>query len=182
MTKKVLKEKITIYRKYIEYFSIIVGIFIPIVCFLLLPKMNILFEPLSTFGISDETYLLWFVFIQIISINLFLLNYDRSKCLPLKTLNALSTVSLSMLGIINMNIRYLHNTLAIIFFLSYTAYIFWYGYSIISHNIRHSIISIIISIFIILSSIVSILGFNLGYGIFEVIFILSIIFWNRIVK
>ena len=182
MKREILKNKISTYRRKIEYISIILGIVIPLTCFFLLPKMDILFEPLSIFGISKETSSIWFIFIQFISITLFALNYGRSNLKTLAVLNTTSSLSLSLVGIIDMNTRFLHNSFALIFFLSYTGYIFWYGYNLIHTNTKSAIMSISISIFIILSSFISIVGLELGYGIFELIFISSIIFWNKTVK
>jgi hypothetical protein len=77
-----------------------------------------------------------------------------------------------------MSVLYYHNLFAIIFFLSYTGFIFWYGFNRIKTDIRRAIVSIGVSIFIVTSSVISIGLMHFGYGIFELFFITSIIFWN----
>lgn len=78
-------------KKYVTWFSIFLGILIPLTCFYLLP-VNIILEPLSKFGIAEETKYLWNFFLQIISILLFINNYNlikdfEEKLLTTKILN-----------------------------------------------------------------------------------------------
>ena len=173
------------FKNNLAIISSIIGIIIPIICFYLLPNINILLDPLSTFGVAKETWLLWLIFIQIISVLLYFSNLssinkikDDIKSIEftiLKFINIISSVSLSLTGFIPMNVRYIHLGFAAIFFLSYTAFIFWWGVLNIKYNLKIAIISIITSIIIILTSFTTII---FGYGLFELTFILLICYWN----
>ena len=55
-------------KKNLSILTAIIGIAVPIFCFYILPTINILFDPLSKFGIEKETKSIWLWFIQIISI------------------------------------------------------------------------------------------------------------------
>ena len=173
------------FKKHLILFSSILGILIPIACFFLLP-LDIFEEPLSKFGVSEKTKYLWLSFTQIIAILLYINNinviYDIYNSISkfqfkiLKYINIISILSLSLTGIINMNIKYPHLIFATIFFFFYTAFIFWWGVFNIKYNLKIALFSIIISLLILSSTISIKMGY--GYGIFEIIFILSIIIWN----
>lgn len=171
-------------KKYVTWFSIFLGILIPLTCLYLLP-VNIILEPLSKFGIAKETKYLWNFFLQMISILLFinnnsLINDFEEKLLTTKILHLLKiiiSVSLSLTGFITMDIRYFHLSFAAIFFLSYTAFMFWYGFLHIKYNLRRSIFSMLISILVIISSFSTLF---IGYGPFEIFFISSIILFHYI--
>ena len=94
----------------------------------------------------------------------------------LNIINYLSVVSLILSAIINMNFRILHLTLASIFFLLSTLYIFLYGY--FYKNIRYSVS--LLSMFVVSINTILILlvfYFDISYGLFEVFFILNLITW-----
>jgi len=174
-----------IFKKNLIIVSSIIGIIIPIICFYLLPDLNILLDPLSKFGIAKETWLIWDLFIQIIatllylsgvnSINKIKENITSLQYKILNIVNIISSVSLSLTGFIPMNIKYIHLGFATIFFLSYTGFIFWWGVLNIKYNLKTAIISIITAILIFLSSLSTI---KFGYGMFELTFIGLIIYWN----
>jgi len=173
-------------KKDLSILTAIVGIAVPIFCFYIIPDINILFDPLSKFGIEKETKLIWMWFIQIIALLLYINNtnhIDKIKhylnniqSLVLKSLNIISSLFLSLTGFITMDIRLFHLGFATIFFLTYTGFIFWWGFVNIKYNLKNTIISISSALFIILSSFITTFGY--GYGIFELFFISSIIFWN----
>ncbi len=174
------------FKKILIIFSSILGVLIPIACFFLIPSLNIFIEPLSKFGVSSKTKYLWLFFTQIISILLYINNLNIISEISesinslqlsiLKYINIISIISLSMAGIINMNFRYPHLIFATIFFLFYTAFIFWFGVYNIRYNLKVALFSIITSLLILSSTLSIKMGY--GYGIFEIIFITSIIIWN----
>lgn len=63
------------FKKHLILFSSILGILIPIACFFILP-LDIFVEPLSKFGVSEETKYLWLSFTQIIAILLYINNVN----------------------------------------------------------------------------------------------------------
>lgn len=173
------------FKNNLSIVSSIIGIMIPIICFYLLPNVNILLDPLSKFGVAKETWLLWLLFIQITSILLYFSNLNIIKKIKdditiiqfrtLEIINIISSVSLSFTGFIPMDIKYIHLGFAAIFFLSYTGFIFWWGVFNIKYNMKIAIISIITSMLIIISSFSTL---QFGYGIFELSFIILICYWN----
>lgn len=174
------------FKKHLMVISTFIGIFIPIICFFLIPQWDISIEPLSKFGISDETKYLWLAFNQIIALLLFVNNINAIdhmvgeinlfKLKVLKYINIISIFSLSLSGFINMNHTYTHLVFATMFFLFYTAFIFWWGVFNIRYHLKKAIFSIVIALIILSSTYTLQMGY--GYGIFEAIFIVSIIIWN----
>jgi hypothetical protein len=177
-------------KRNLSILTALIGVTIPIFCFYLLPNINILFDPLSRFGIEPQTKFIWLCFMQIIAILLYFINkiniikisenISPIQNLILNSLNIISSLSLSLTGLITMEIRLFHLGLATIFFLSYTGFIFWWGYLNIKYNLKIAIFSIISSIFIMSSSFITAFGY--GYGMFEIIFITSIILWNIFIR
>ncbi len=177
------------FRKYLYIISSFIGILIPIFCFYLLPNINILSEPLSKFGIAEETRFIWMFFLQILSLLLYLSNLNSIEKIQknintfeltiLTTINIISSVSLSLTGLIDMSIKYIHLGFAGVFFLAYTGFIFWWGFLNIKHNLKDAILSISISILILLSFFIIVKYMSFGYGISEVIFIILITYWNH---
>lgn len=176
------------FRKYLYIISSFIGILIPIFCFYLLPNINILVDPLSKFGIAKETRFIWMFFLQILSLLLYLSNLNSIEKIQknintfeltvLTTINIISSVSLSLTGLIDMSIKYVHLGFAGVFFLAYTGFIFWWGFLNIKTNLKHAILSIVIALLILLSSFITIGYMAFGYGLSEVIFIILIIYWN----
>jgi hypothetical protein len=177
MFKVIFKSLIKVYN----YTSIFFGIIIPILCFQILPDINILEDPLSIFGIKDDTKILWISFNILISLSILSIGYESNKMIKdiennklLNVINYLSVVSLILSAIINMNFRILHLTFASIFFLLSTLYIFLYGY--FYKNIRYSVS--LLSMFVVSINTILILlvfYFDISYGLFEVFFILNLI-------
>jgi hypothetical protein len=172
-------------KKWVTFFSVFIGISIPIICFLLIDEINLLLEPLSKFGVNNRTKYLWNFFIFIISIiifkkNKYLLiesNINDNFKIILNYFNISILISLILTGLIHMEYKLLHLSFATFFFLSYTGFIFWWGVSNIKLNFKESIFSFFISISIILSTFTFIFT-EWGYGPFEIIFILLISIWN----
>lgn len=173
------------FKKHFMIISTLLGIFIPIYCVFLIPTWDISIEPLSKFGVSTETKHLWFFFTQVIALLLYvnntnaidhMLNSNIFHVKILKWINIISISSLSLSGLINMNFVYTHLLFAVIFFLFYTAFIFWWGVFNIKYDLKKAFFSIFISLLILISTYTIQMGY--GYGVFEAIFILSIIIWN----
>ena len=108
MFKVIFKSLIKVYN----YTSMFFGIVIPILCFQILPDINILEDPLSIFGIKDDTKILWISFNILISLSLLSIGYESNKMIKdvennkiLNIINYLSVISLILSAIINMNFR-----------------------------------------------------------------------------
>jgi hypothetical protein len=177
------------FKKNLYIFSSIIGILIPIFCYYLLPNINILYEPLSKFGIAKETRFIWMGFMQILAVLLYLNNLNNIEKIHknintfeltiLTVINIVASISLSLTGLIDMSIKYVHLGFAGIFFLAYTGFIFWWGFLNIKHNLRDAILSISISLLILLSFFIIVEYMTFGYGVSEVIFIILITYWNH---
>lgn len=177
---------INTFRKIIKFYnntSILFGILIPIICYNILPDINIFNDPLSRFGIEENTKYLWITFNIMISISMYSIGRNSNKYIDnpyhkkiLDILNILSSIFLTLSALITMDIRIIHLTLASLFFTSSNIYIFIFGYFMKNKNIKTSIISIIITTINILFLIL-IFYFKISYGIFEVAFILNLIIW-----
>lgn len=160
------------------------GIFVPILCWFIAP-IDLIEDPLSLFGIDKNTYIIWGLFMQIISFYLFFnswtfitenKSFNKIQELTLKTLTTSSCSFLSLTGAINMSFTWIHISFAALFFLSYAALVFWTGFFSIKNNFLFARTSITISILMVLSSFLLLL-FN-GLAPFEIVFILLIIVWN----
>lgn len=180
MINNIMRSLLNYYRK----ISIIIGIIISIVCYLMITDANILNDPLSRFGIEPQTKEMWILFNQLMALSLLSSGIESNKIinnlLYKKILNYLlytSLICFSLSGFITMDIRYIHLSLAAAFFLLYLGYIFWYG--IFSRIKRITALSSIIVLLCVLSLIITII-LKISYGVFEVIFILSVIIWNYI--
>ena len=180
MSYKTLRLFVIWYRR----LSIILGVIIPILCYISIPNISILNDPLSRFGIEPDTKLIWIIFNQMMCLSLLSIGIESNSHIissyHRKVLNTLlysSITCFSLSGFITMDIRYLHLTLAGLFFMLYIGYIFWYG--IILRNIKMTIISMILVSLCILALFPTFM-LPISYGSFEVIFVSSIIIWNYI--
>jgi hypothetical protein len=101
----------------------------------MLPNINILTDP--SFQIRyvqrDTIYMDGFQMLAILlylsnldSINKIKKNINKFEITILTIINIVSSVSLSLTGLIDMSIKYIHLDLQVFF--SYTAFIFWWGF------------------------------------------------------
>jgi hypothetical protein len=92
----------------------------------MLPNINILTDPLSKFGVQRDTIYMD-GFLQMLAILLYLSNLDsinkikkninKFEITILTIINIVSSVSLSLTGLIDMSIKYIHLGFAGVFFL-----------------------------------------------------------------
>lgn len=173
-----LKNAIIIYRK----LSLILGILIPVICFSMIPDISIINDPLSRFGIEDNTKIIWIIFNVLMAFALFSIGYeanqdieDPTKRKLLNYLISFSSMFFALSGIITMEFKVPHLTLAGLFFFSYTAYIFWYG--MFSKYKRQTLYSMILTGVTFLP-VIPTFTMDISYGSFEVVFISVVIIWN----
>lgn len=179
--------KLTFFSRFIIWYrrlSILIGVLIPILCYISIPDINILNDPLSRFGIEPTTKFVWILFNQLMVLALFSIGRDAIKLIKnnfhkliLNWLLYPSLIGFSLSGFITMDIKFIHLTLAGIFFLLYVGFIFWYGVFIKNKFI--TLTSIILVSLCVIGVIPSFL-LEISYGTFEVIFISAIITWNHI--
>ena len=116
---------IKILRRIYIIFSIIVGIGAPFLCYWLIPKFNIENDPLSKFGISHHTSDIWLLSLVFIASGLWLNGEYRvqemikkEKWRPLlKWILRVSTFSLLLMALIDMDWYWAHKIVALLFFL-----------------------------------------------------------------
>jgi hypothetical protein len=173
-----LRKWIKIYKKG----SLVLGFIIPIVCFLMLPDVSLLEDPLSRFGIEPRTQTLWIIFNQLMSIALLVMGrsanegFSGIKRRILDGLLIFSCMNFALSGFITMDMHIPHLTLATLFFLGYCAYMFWFGrFSKLSVSLICTILVLFPSLTI---AITPFLG--ISYGLFEVVFILSVVIFNAL--
>ena len=152
----------------------------------MIPGINILNDPLSRFGVEQNTKLIWLSFIIIMGIALLIFGKSANNNILNKThryiLNLVLYTAIGsfiMSGIIDMTVQLTHLVLAGMFFLLYVLYIFIFGiYSSQYRILRYAICITIINLLFLIPT------FTLGisYGLFEVVFIGSVLFWNFILN
>lgn len=163
--------------------SIILGFMSPLICYLLIPNFNILNQPLSYFGIVEETSNIWFYSLLMIFLGV-VLNGERRvdeniikiHQNPLKIILTISSMSLFGLTFFTMEQPLIHNIFATIFFLGYSLFVFLYGLSKSLKTVRGGRPSLIIGI-LMLSSPLLIIPFP-SYGVMEITHISLTLIWN----
>lgn len=180
MGYKALRLFIVWYRR----ISIVLGIIIPVICYMSIPTISILNDPLSRFGIEPDTKIIWVIFNQLMCLSLLSIGVESnshiSSIFHKKLLDMLlysSIICFSLSGFITMDIRYLHLTLAGLFFMLYIGYIFWYG--IMLRDRKITLISLLL-VSLCVMALFPTLMLPISYGSFEVVFISSIIIWSYI--
>ena len=177
-------KRIKVIRRIYIMFSILLGIGAPILCYWLIPHFNIENDPLSKFGISEHTSSIWLVSLMFISIGLWLNGEYRieemirkKKWRPLlKWLLRVSTFSLLLMALIDMNWYWTHQILALLFFCGYNIFVFAFGIIRSLTYARRGIFSIIMATLMLFTSLL-LLPFP-SYGIAEIFYIFFIIMWN----
>ena len=176
--------RIKFIRRLYIIFSIIVGIVAPILCYSLIPHFNIENDPLSKFGISEETAEIWLLSLMFIAVGLWLNGeyriddmIKREKWRPLlKWMLRVSTFSLLMMALIDMTWHWTHKILALLFFCGYNIFVFAFGVIRSLTYVRRGMFSVIMATLMLTTSLL-VLPFP-SYGIAEIFYILLIVVWN----
>lgn len=173
-------------RRYYLAFSLFLGIASPLLCWYLIPDFNPITKPLSYFGIVEPTHWFWNGSLLIIAIALYI-NANKSLCncihkeIYVKILRSLlfvGSVSLCLTALISMNYEVLHRMTAVSFFLVYNLFVFLFGLFRSLKYVRKGLFSIIIGSAMLLSSLL-VIPFP-SYGVFELVYIVLVLFWNII--
>ena len=177
-------KRVRFWRRVYLLFSMSLGVISPLICWYMIPDFNPIEKPLSYFGVAEITAWYWNLSLIIISFAIYL---NAKKSLPiyfnkLKTLRILrilltvSFVSLFLTAVVPMNRYVLHRISASGFFLTYNFFVFFFGISRSLKYLRKGLLSIFVGALMLLSSLL-LIPFP-SYGVFEIVYVLLIIFWN----
>ena len=172
------------WRRVYLLFSMSLGVISPLICWYMIPDFNPIEKPLSYFGVAEITAWYWNLSLIMISFAIYL---NAKKSLPiyfnkLKTLRILrilltvSFISLFLTALVPMNRELLHRISASSFFLTYNFFVFFFGISRSLKYLRKGLFSIFIGALMLLSSLL-LIPFP-SYGVFEIVYVLLIVFWN----
>ena len=176
--------RVRFWRRVYLLFSMSLGVLSPLICWYMIPDFNPIEKPLSYFGVAEITAWYWNLSLIILSFAIYL---NAKKSLPIyfnkiKTLRILrlligvSFISLFLTAVVPMNRVLLHRISATGFFLTYNFFVFFFGISRSLKYLRKGLFSIFIGSLMLLSSLL-LIPFP-SYGVFEIIYVLLIIFWN----
>ena len=176
--------RIKLLRRVYLIFCILLGILAPIYCWYLRPVFNPMEKPLSDFGISGETWLLWNSTLVFLAIGIFLNAYTalryyfkkRRFRYPLKVLLLVSSFSLFFTATIPMDYEVFHKIPAFLFFFSYNLFVFLFGLFRSLKYLRTGVFSMFVGLSM-LCSLLLLLPFK-SYGIFEIVYFALILIWN----
>lgn len=171
---------------FLRYLILCGGFITPIFCYNMIPGISILHDPLSRFGVEPNTKVIWLIFIFIMGIALLVFGKNANNNIMNKThryiLNLVLYTSIGsfiMSGVIDMNVRLTHLVLAGLFFLLYVIYIFIFGIYATQYRIlRYAICITIINLLFLIPT----FTMGISYGLFEVVFVGSVLFWNFILN
>ena len=173
--------RVRFWRRVYLLFSMSLGVLSPLICWYMIPDFNPIEKPLSYFGVAEITAWYWNLSLIIISFAIYL---NAKKSLPIyfnkiKTLRILKAsyrafISLFLTAVVPMNRVLLHRISATGFFLTYNFFVFFFGISRSLKYLRKGLFSIFIGSLMLLSSLL-LIPFP-SYGVFEIIYVLLIIF------
>ena len=163
---------------------ILLGILVPIYCWYLRPGFNPMERPLSDFGVSGETWLLWNSTLVFLAIGIFFNAYtalryyfkQRRYRYPLKVLLLISSFSLFFTATIPMDYELFHKIPAFLFFFSYNLFVFLFGLFRSFKYVRKGAFSVLVGLSMLCSLLLK-LPFE-SYGVFEIVYFALILIWN----
>ena len=192
-------QRVKIIRKMYICLSILIGILSPLVIYISFIDWNSdgiinksdFFDPrempLSYFGIIDKTSSIWTTLLIIVAIGLLWGGFTRvnqffknfKQKIILKSIVLFSFLCLIMVAIIPMNEGLWHKLPAILFFLSYNFFVFFFGLLRSFSQVRNGFFSVCMGSLMLLS-ILFLIPFPKG-GVSEILYIQLISFWNLFV-
>ena len=178
------KEKIKKVRRGYIVTSILLGVISPLLCYWLIPGFSPKTHPLSYFGVVDNTSMFWLVSLIIIAIGIWIngeyrvdgMIKQKQYVKPLKTVLRVSSVSLVFTSIFTMELGNVHNLSAVMFFITYSFFIFSFGLVRSLTAVRRGLFSVVISCLMVFSSLLLIP--YPSYGVAEYVFIVLVSIWN----
>lgn len=178
------RRNIKLLRRSFLIFCILLGVIVPLYCWMKYPNFNPVHQPLSHFGVIEPTWLLWNSTLVFLSIGIFLNAYTslrfyfkkRRYRYPLKTLLLSSSLSLFFTGTIPMDYELYHQIPAFLFFFTYNLFVFLFGLFRSLKYVRRGVFSIFVGLSM-LASLLLLLPFP-SYGVFEIVYFSLILVWN----
>ena len=176
--------RVRFWRRVYLLFSMSLGVISPLICWYMIPDFNPIEKPLSYFGVAEITAWYWNLSLIIISFAIYLnakkslhIYFNKLKTLRiLRILLTVSFISLFLTAVVPMNRELLHRISASSFFLTYNFFVFFFGISRSLKYLRKGLFSIFIGALMLLSSLL-LIPFP-SYGVFEIVYVLLIVFWN----
>ena len=176
--------RVRFWRRVYLLFSMSLGVISPLICWYMIPDFNPIEKPLSYFGVAEITAWYWNLSLIIISFAIYLnakkslsIYFNKLKTLRiLRILLTVSFISLFLTAVVPMNRVLLHRISATSFFLTYNFFVFFFGISRSLKYLRKGLFSIFIGSLMLLSSLL-LIPFP-SYGVFEIVYVLLIVFWN----
>lgn len=174
------------WRRVYLVFCLLLGVLSPLVCWYMIPDFNPIEKPLSYFGVVEHTSWLWNTTLFVLSIGVYLNArssirlYFRKKSMRifLFVLLIISSLALMSTAVFSMEHSLVHKVSASIFFLTYNFLVFCFGLLRSLKNVRKGILSVVVGVLMLLSSLLLLLFPS--YGVFEIVYIALILFWNSI--
>lgn len=181
-------KKVRFWRRVYISFSIFLGLFSPLYCWYMFPSFNPFLDPLSKFGIQEETWMMWDLTLFMLSIAIFLnskhaIKYrfkNRVTIFSLRSLVFISSISLILVAVISIDVNEdLHYWLAFLYFAVYNFYVFIFGLIRMYKDIRKGFFSVVMGSLMLLSTLL-LIPFQ-GMGIFEITYASLVMFWNLVI-
>ena len=164
--------------------SILLALVIPIVSSFLIKDWSVYTNALSDFGTRPATAGLWPVYLTLAVFglwsngsNVIEQRYTGIRAHVLSYMLNISCAGLFLTAIITEEFRYMHGTVAGVFFLVYMLFIFLYGlWQIKRLSFKEGVFSVTIGILLLLTTLLMI-PFT-GLAMFEIAYIILIALWN----
>ena len=168
--------------------SFIVAVLIPILSSILITDWSIYTDELSDFGTRPITAGLWPIYLVVTSVGLWFNGssmisnkYVGLRAHTLHYLLNISSTALILTAIITPEFRLAHIIVATTFFLVYLLFVYLYGFWQIKYlSLREGAFSVVLSFLLLLSTLL-LMPFS-GLAIFEITYIVLIVFWNWAVR
>lgn len=175
------------WRRIYLFFCLFLGAATPLLCWWMIPDFNPIHKPLSYFGVVEHTSWLWNLTLLFLAIGVFLnakasfFYYFKKRYARnfLRILLWVSSISLVLTALINMQYSLLHKLAAACFFATYNFFVFCFGFIRALKQLRKGIFSVVIGVLMLLSCLL-LIPFP-SYGVFEIVYLILILCWNSTV-
>ncbi len=180
--------KVRLIRRIFLTFSILLGVFSPIYFWFKFPDFNPLIEPISTFGVKESTYQFWSFVLIVLAVAMVLNALKAIKFhfrlrkirLFLKSVVGISSIALLLVALVSMEYNEtVHHLAAIVYFMLYNFFVFVFGLIRMYRDLRKGFFSVIMGCLMLLSTLL-IIPFE-SYGVFEIVYVFLVLFWNGII-
>lgn len=179
-------EKIRAIKRHWIEASFILALVIPFIAGILVKDWSIYTDALSDFGTHPGTAGIWPIYLTILAIGIWLHgtqkieeSYDGIRAHVLYYIINIASSTLILTAFITEVFTYMHGIVAGLFFVSYMAFIFMYGFWQLKTNLKEGATSVVAGLLLLLTSLL-IIPFQ-GFAIFELAYMVIIVAWNYII-